>query len=101
MGASFSKVPVQGKRPLLMLSLSRLNQTTPKDTSGEEVDVERMIAEGSTQVALMARDAEIAPEEDPEVTSKHFIQQGNWHECKVPHYMTNSTALGNSCYVGQ
>ena len=45
-------------------ALSRLNQTTPKDMSGKEIKVVRMIAEESTPAALTARDVEIASEED-------------------------------------
>ena len=80
-------------------ALSRLNQTTPKDKSGEEIEVVRMIAEESTPVALTARDVEIASEEDAELTSvRHYIQHGNWHECKMPYY----TCVKNErCVLGK
>ena len=59
MGASSSRVPVQGDLPARENKhCSRLNQTTPKDKSGEEIEVVRMIAEESTPVALTARDVE-------------------------------------------
>ena len=55
-----------------------------------------MIAEESTPVALTARDVEIASEEDAELTSvRHYIQHGNWHECKMPYY----TRVKNELYV--
>ena len=80
-------------------ALSRLNQTTPKDKSGEEIEVVRMIAEESTPVALTVRDVEIASEEDAELTSvRHYIQHGNWHECKMPYYMCVKNEL---CVLGK
>ena len=58
-------------------ALSRLNQTTPKDKSGEE----------------------IASEEDAELTSvRHYIQHGNWHECKMPYYTCVNNEL---CVLGK
>ena len=58
-----------------------------------------MIAEESTPVAeesTPARDVEIASEEDAELTSvRHYIQHGNWHECKMPYYM----CVKNELYV--
>ena len=80
-------------------ALSRLNQTTPKDMSGEEIEVVRMIAEESTPVALTALDIEIASEEDAELTSvRHYIQHGNWHECKMPYYTCVKNEL---CVLGK
>ena len=80
-------------------ALSRLNQTTPKDKRGEEIEVVRMIAEENTPVALTARDVEIAPEEDAELTSvRHYIQHGNWHECKMPYYTCVKNTL---CVLGK
>ena len=72
-------------------ALSRLNQTNPKDGSGEDVEVIRMIAEESTPIALMARDVERASENDPELTSvRYYIQHGHWDECNMPHYVATS-----------
>ena len=50
-------------------ALSRINQTTPKDRSGEEIEVVRIIAEENTPVALTALDVEIASEENAKLTS--------------------------------
>ena len=78
-------------------ALSRLNQTTPKNKIGEEIEVVRMMAEESTPVALTAR--EIASEEDTELTSvRHYIQHGNWHESKMPYYMCVKNEL---CVLGK
>ena len=80
-------------------ALSRLNQTTPKDMSGEEIEVVGMIAEESTPVALTACDVEIASEEDAELTSvRHYIEHGYWHECNMPYY----TCVKNEfCVLGK
>ena len=50
-------------------ALSRINQTTPKDRSGEEIEVVRIIDEENTPVALTALDVEIASEENAKLTS--------------------------------
>ena len=80
-------------------ALSRLNQANPKDGSGEDGEVIRMIAEESTPVALMARDVERASENDPELTSvRYYIQHGNWDECNMPHYLCVKDEL---CVLGK
>ena len=58
-----------------------------------------MIAEESTPVALIARGVEMASEEDAELTNvRHYIQHGNWYECKMPYY----TCVKNEfCVLGK
>jgi len=68
-------------------ALSRLNSLKPKDRSGEETDAVKMIAEESPPVVLTAK-VERASEEDPELTCvRHYIQSGDWSQCKMPHFM--------------
>ena len=59
-------------------ALSRLNSLDQKDTSGEEMDAVKMIAEESTPMVLSAKELERASEEDPELSSvRHNIQSGD------------------------
>lgn len=70
----------------------------PKDRSGEETDTVKTIAEESTPVVLTAKEVERASEEDPELTSvRHYIQSGDWSQCKMPHFM----CVKNELCVGQ
>ena len=48
-------------------SLSRLNQCNPKDTSGEEFDFVKAVAEESLPVALTAKQVELVSDSDPEI----------------------------------
>ena len=68
LGYNYKVVYRPGKRNIAD-ALSRLNQANPKDGSGEDVEIIRMIAEESTLVALMARDVERASGNDPELTN--------------------------------
>ena len=62
-------------------ALSRLNQCEPKDTSGEEIDFVKAVAEGSLPVALTAKQVELASESDPEIASlRQYILSGNWSQ---------------------
>ena len=45
-------------------ALSRLNQCEPKDTSGEEFDFVKAVAEESLTVALTAKQAELASDSE-------------------------------------
>lgn len=80
-------------------ALSRLNSLMPKDRSGEETDTVKTIAEESTPVVLTAKEVERASEEDPELTSvRHYIQSGDWSQCKMPHFMCVKNEL---CVLGK
>ena len=50
-------------------SLSRLNQCNPKDTSGEEFDFVKVVAEESLPVALTGKQVELVADSDPEIAS--------------------------------
>lgn len=59
----------------------------------------KMIAEESTPVVLTAEEVERASEEDPELTSvRHYIQSGDWSQCKMPHFMCVKNEL---CVLGK
>ena len=48
---------------------------------------------------LSQRDVSIVSEEDAELTSvRHYIQHGNWHECKMPYYTCVKNEL---CVLGK
>ena len=80
-------------------ALSRLNSLDQKDTSGEETDAVKMIAEESTPMVLTAKEVERASEEDPELSSvRHYIQSGDWSQCKMPHFMCVKNEL---CVLGK
>ena len=58
-----------------------------------------MIAEESTPVVLTAKEVERASEEDPELTSvRHYIQSGDWSQCKMPHFLCVKNEL---CVLGK
>ena len=80
-------------------ALSRLNSLDQKDKSGEEMDAVKMIAEESTPVVLTAKEVERASEGDPELSSvRHYIQSGDWSQCKMPHFMCVKNEL---CVLGK
>ena len=80
-------------------ALSRLNSLDQKDRSGEETDAVKMIAEESTPVVLTVKEVERASEEDPELTSvRHYIQSGDWSQCKMPHFLCVKNEL---CVLGK
>ena len=80
-------------------ALSRLNSLNLKDRSGEETDFVRLIAQESTPVALTAKEVERASEEEPGLTSvRHYIQSGDWSQCKLPHYLCVKNEL---CVLGK
>ena len=57
-----------------------------KDYSGEEANFVRVIAQGSTPVAMTAKEVERKSEKDPELCSvRHYIQSGDWSQCEMPH----------------
>ena len=60
-------------------ALLRLNQCEPKDTSGEEFDFFKAVAEESLLVALTVKQVELASDSDPEIASlRHYILSGDW-----------------------
>ena len=62
-------------------ALSRLNQSRRNDSSGEGIDVVRMIAEESMPAALSARQVERESETDPELSNvRQCIQTGDWSQ---------------------
>ena len=75
-------------------ALSRLNSVDQKDHSGDEVDFVRVIAQESTPVAMTAKEVERESEKDPELCSvRHYIQSGDWTQCKMPHYLSVKNEL--------
>ena len=69
-------------------ALSRLNQCEPKDTSGEEFDFVKAVAEVSLTVALTAKQAELASDSDPEIASlRRYILSGDWSQCRMTAYV--------------
>ena len=69
-------------------ALSRLNQTTPCDVSGDKIDFVKMVALESTPSALSAKQVELASEKDPELISvRQYVTTGDWSKCKLPHYL--------------
>ena len=75
-------------------TLSRLNCVTQKDCSGEEADFVRVLAQESTPVAMTAKEVETESENDPELCSvRHYIQSGDWSQCKMPHYLNVKNEL--------
>ena len=68
-------------------SLSRLNQCNPKDTSGEEFDFVKAVAEESLPVALTAKQVELVSDSDPEIASlRQYILSGDWSQCRMTAY---------------
>ena len=58
-------------------SLSRLNQCKPKDTSGEEFDFVKAVAEESLPVALTVKQVELVSDSDPGIASlRQYILVG-------------------------
>ena len=53
----------------IAVSLSRLHQCKPKDTSGEEFDFVKVVAEESLPVALTGKQVELVADSDPEIAS--------------------------------
>ena len=80
-------------------SLSRLNQCNPKDTSGEEFDFVKAVAEESLPVALTAKQVELVSDSDPEIASlRQYILSGDWSQCRMTAYVCvkdELCALGN------
>ena len=69
-------------------ALSRLNQTTPCDVSGDKIDFVKMVAVESTPSALSAKQVELASEKDSElICVRHYVKTGDWSKCKLPHYL--------------
>ena len=88
-----------GKTNIFADALSRLNSLDQKDKSGEETDAVKMIAEESTPVVLTAKEVERVSEGDPELSSvRHYIQSGDWSQCKIPHFMCVKNEL---CVLGK
>ena len=81
-------------------ALSRLNSLDQKDTSGEETDAVKMVAEESTPMVLTAKEVDRASEElNNELSSvSHYIQSGDWSQCKMPHFMCVKYEL---CLLGK
>ena len=66
-------------------ALSRLNQTTPCDVSGDKIDFVKMVAVESTPSALSAKQVELASEKDSELISvRQYVTTGDWSKCKLP-----------------
>ena len=69
-------------------SLSRLNQCNPKDTSGEEFDFVKAVAEESLPVALTAKQVELVSDSDPEIASlRQYILSEDWSQCWMAAYV--------------
>ena len=80
-------------------ALSRLNSVDQKDHSGDEADFVRVIAQESTPVAMTVKEVERESEKDPELCSvRHYIQSGDWTQCKMPHYLSVKNEL---CTLGK
>ena len=53
----------------------------------------------STPVAMTAKEVERESENDPELFSvRHYIQSGDWSQCKMPHYLSVKNEL---CVLGK
>ena len=75
-------------------ALSRLNQCEPKDTSGEEFDFVKAVAEESLPVALTAKQVELASNSDLEIASlRHYILSGDWSQCRMTAYVCGKDEL--------
>ena len=60
-------------------TLLRLNQCELKDTSGEEFDFFKAVAEESLLVVLTVKQVELASDRDPDIASlRHYILSGGW-----------------------
>ena len=69
-------------------TLSRLNQCTPCDVSGDKIDFVKMVAIESTPSALSAKQVKLESEKDPELISvRHYVTTRDWSKCKLPHYL--------------
>ena len=69
-------------------ALSRLNQTTPCDVSGDKIDFVKIVAVESTPSALSTKQVELESEKDPELISmRQYVTTGDWSKCKLPHYL--------------
>ena len=80
-------------------SLSRLNQCNPKDTSGEEFDFVKAVAEESLPVALTAKQVELVSDSDPEIASlRQYILSGDWSQCRMTAYVRVKDEL---CVLGK
>jgi transposase InsO family protein len=80
-------------------ALSRLNQPKPKDLSSETEEMIRFVVQESTPVALTPREIERESDKDPELASiRHFIQTGDWSNCKMPSYLCVKNEL---CVMGK
>ena len=78
---------------------SRLNSVDQKDHSGDEADFVKVIAQESSPVAMTAKEVERESEKDPELCSvRHYIQSGDWSQCKLPHYLSVKNEL---CTLGK
>ena len=80
-------------------ALSRLNQCEPKDTSGEEFDFVKAVAEESLPIALTAKQVELASNSDPEVASlRQYILSGDWSPCRMTAHVCVKDEL---CVLGK
>ncbi|XP_022810490.1 uncharacterized protein LOC111347516 [Stylophora pistillata] len=81
------------------LGLYRLNQCEPKDSSGEEFDFVKAVAEESLPVALTAKQVKRASDSDPELASlRQHILSGDWSQCKKTAYVCVKDEL---CVLGK
>ena len=70
-----------------------------KDCRGEKADFVRVLAQESTPVAMTAKEVEKESENDPDLCSvSHYIQSGDWSQCKMPHYLSLKNEL---CVLGK
>ena len=70
-----------------------------KDCRGEKADFVRVLAQESTPVAMTAKEVERESENDPDLCSvRHYIQSGDWSQCKMPHYLSLKNEL---CVLGK
>ena len=83
-------------------SLSRLNQCNPKDTSGEEFDFVKAVAEESLPVALTAKQVELVSDSDPEIASlRQYILSGDWSQCRMTAYecVKDELCVRQTCFA--
>ena len=79
-GYDYSVVYRPGKANIAV-ALSRLNQCEPKDTSGEEFEFVKEVAEESLPVAQTVKQVELASDSDPEIASlRQYILKGDWSQ---------------------
>ena len=97
-GYNFKVVYSPGKNNIAD-ALSRLNSAAQNDHSGEKTELIQVIAQESTPIAMTTKEVERESAIDPEMCSvRHYIQSGDWSQCKMPHYLSVKNEL---CSLGK